>query len=340
MDAAYASTFCRQGHDALNRHDHHAALLAFGQCLSYAPDDPDGQAGLALTFALLGENEHGLQLLQRAALMRPDSGNVHFALAGVLERLGRPQEAFHAYRQALVYEPQHVRARERATALGATLGMPVPAPARTPSATPIVAQAVPELPQRPVTVAEYREEIVEVEAIGPPPQRPPRPPRQQPRQRRFPAELLLRGGESFGGVLSWRVEEAEDDWLVIANAVGTRYTCDGRAQELTSTGVGNLFGSTRHRSEQLKDVRFVIARDQFFPEKEVCDVNVMARSGQKTVALTDVPTSKENSISVLRTAVHMALVLGLPFHLKIRPNPTPCQELRNLLDLALQYVDP
>jgi hypothetical protein len=30
----------------------------------------------------------------------------------------------------------------------------------------------------------------------------------------------------------------------------------------------------------------------------------------------------------------------LPFHLKIRPNPTPCQELRNLLDLALQYVDP
>jgi hypothetical protein len=355
VDTAYASTLCRQGLDALKRHDHHGAFQAFAHCLSLTPDDGEAQAGLGMTYALMGEIDQAVHLLSRAARLRPDTANIHYNLGLVLERAGRAEDAFNAYKEAVRYEPHPPRARERFLALAAELGLPTqletappppPVAAPPPPPPPTAEEEIPVARLIPPTMVEAPQEVLEVEPVeapSPPPRSPPsrtgRPGR--PRHRlRFPGALLLEGGESFGGTLNWRVEEADEDWLILVDLLGTRYTFDGENRRLICTRLGGVFGSKSYRAKQLKDARFVIERDQFRPEQEVCDARILSRTGDRVIVLTDVPTHLPSSTVVLRVAAHMAMVLDLPFHLKIRPAPSPCRALHELLELARQHVDP
>ena len=67
--------------------------------------------GLGQKLAADGEVEAGVSELRQAAEVGPDYPDIHFLTAGLLERVGREDEAIEAYRQAIACKPDYLDAQ-------------------------------------------------------------------------------------------------------------------------------------------------------------------------------------------------------------------------------------
>jgi Tfp pilus assembly protein PilF len=66
--------------------------------------------GLAEQLADHGDVEAAVGQLRRAVTVDPDYPDIHFLMAGMLERLEQPEEAIEAYRRAVAYHPDYLEA--------------------------------------------------------------------------------------------------------------------------------------------------------------------------------------------------------------------------------------
>lgn len=82
---------------------------AYRKALELNPEEANAQLGLAILMRNRGELEPALKLLQSATALSP-SANHYFLTAGVLEQLGRGDEAIEALRLAVEADPGHTAA--------------------------------------------------------------------------------------------------------------------------------------------------------------------------------------------------------------------------------------
>lgn len=110
--SASANLLLRRGNDALENQDFPAAIEHFSALTDHAPEFAEGWNGRAHAFFRMGRFGMALSDLEHTLALNPDHFGAIFGLGAIFEQLGRPHEAYDAYRILLGLYPAHEQAQE------------------------------------------------------------------------------------------------------------------------------------------------------------------------------------------------------------------------------------
>lgn len=81
-----------------------AAIKSYSELIAIQPESVDAQIGLAQAYQIRGDSNRALHAYSAAHALRPDDAQVLTLKAGVLDALGRHQEAMEAYETVLLLD--------------------------------------------------------------------------------------------------------------------------------------------------------------------------------------------------------------------------------------------
>jgi tetratricopeptide (TPR) repeat protein len=119
-----ASTYEREGMQALSRADWEAAAASFRQGIELAPANPSLRHRLGTALSMMGDERESVAQFEEALRVSPEYVQAHYSLGLVMEAGGRFAEAFHRFSTAIRYQPSYVEARLRLARLLRRIGRP------------------------------------------------------------------------------------------------------------------------------------------------------------------------------------------------------------------------
>jgi len=86
-----------EGHSAAWEQNWEDAIRFYRQAVSEFPESPDGVSSLALALMEHGDYEEALHCYLKVSVLKPDDPFAFANMAKILERIGKPREAFQNY---------------------------------------------------------------------------------------------------------------------------------------------------------------------------------------------------------------------------------------------------
>jgi hypothetical protein len=258
------------------------------------PDDSDVALALGIAHSLRGDHDIALELLAAVTQKHADQASMHFNLALAFERAGHMRHAIQAFENVMLLRPGDAKTQQKLTALRANHSIEI-------SDDDLVEDDGDLIPE--VEAVEEAEAVEEPKAG------------KQRRHRRYMDELLLERGELVGGgMFSYSVTEAEDDFLVIRTHLGGTYEFDG---ETRSMYPNNLLGSTKPwRAKRIPCIMFRQIQQLFDTSKRQVIETFIPKLRMKHpydgMEFAEIVPGHPNAASTLRLACHISQVLDLP----------------------------
>ncbi len=119
-----ASTYEREGIQALESGDWEAAATAFRRGIELDPVSPSLRHRLGTALMMKGDSAEGLAQFEGAVRIAPEYAQAHYSLGLLMEESGRYEEARYRFSAAVQYEPTYVEARLRLARLLRRIGHP------------------------------------------------------------------------------------------------------------------------------------------------------------------------------------------------------------------------
>ena len=121
---ASASTYEREGIQALQSGDWETAVAAFRRGIELAPENPALRHRLGTALFMMGDEREGQAQFEEAVRVSPDYAQAHYSLGLLMEERGRFEEALYRFSTAVQYEPSYVEARLRLARVLRGIGRP------------------------------------------------------------------------------------------------------------------------------------------------------------------------------------------------------------------------
>lgn len=119
-----ASTYEREGIQALESEDWEVAASAFRRGIELDPESPSLRHRLGITLMMMGDSLEGVEQFEGAIRISPEYAQAHYSLGLLMEQSGQYEEARHRFSAAVRYEPSYVEARLRLARLLRRIGRP------------------------------------------------------------------------------------------------------------------------------------------------------------------------------------------------------------------------